>query len=206
MDRHRILVAPGTGRLGRELCRLGRAAGHELTSLSADGKPGSEAPWHAGVEWVEVGADRPALSGARLEAGARLVVLEGWRGLLGAADGEQPAIGELLDRCAAAGLERVVYATEGRRRTDADRAADEREVGRRRAEFAAGSILVQLPEVTAEADVVEADALPEAPTPCPALPVGQAAMALLRAAVEPDLEGPVDCRAATRLGYAAMIQ
>lgn len=71
MQREKVIVIGGSGFVGRELCRLAVALGHDVVSISLDGKPKidvSVEPWIAGVEWktgdVEKDQDWDILAGA----------------------------------------------------------------------------------------------------------------------------------------------
>ncbi|MBA2664843.1 MAG: hypothetical protein H0U74_21320 [Bradymonadaceae bacterium] len=52
MKIEKIVVIGGSGFVGREVCRLGRALGHEMLSISPDGRPALDEPWVEGVGWV----------------------------------------------------------------------------------------------------------------------------------------------------------
>ncbi len=216
-ENHEILVVPGTTNLGREVCRLGRAADHEMTSFSSKGRPDIAEPWLAGVEWKNVDSTPFSVPRDRIKDGARLVCLPG-----------QPASGapapseltRLLDDASDRSAARLVYATTGRQSPEVRPTPSEQLVLRRIEEFASGTTVLQLPSLDPAADPVEGPKLADAadtdrspdsseledPYNCPAVPVGQAGMAVLRAAVQPETTGLIGCRAATRLGYAAMIQ
>lgn len=47
----RILITGGSGFIGREIGRLGVAAGHEIRSLSRSGRPAVDEPWVDEIEW-----------------------------------------------------------------------------------------------------------------------------------------------------------
>jgi uncharacterized protein YbjT (DUF2867 family) len=49
----RILVTGGSGFIGREICRLAVADGHEVRSVSRGGRPDANESWVGAVEWVE---------------------------------------------------------------------------------------------------------------------------------------------------------
>ena len=199
-----ILVAPGTSPLGREVCRLGRAAGHEMTSLGVDGRPSSDAPWLHGVAWS---TGDPTASEELQRA------VDGQSGLILLPSGDRegrPAVagGDLDDLIAAAGnagLERIVYATVGDAGEAGEPTADERRIVEA-GDLARGGVAVRLPAVESEAPVVERSADDADASGCPPIPVGQAAMALLRAAAEDERTGLIGCGAATKLGHAVMIQ
>jgi len=198
-----ILVAPGTTPLGREVCRLGRSAGHEMTSLAADGRPAREAPWLHGVAWSTGDAtDRADLSRAVGDQAAVLLLPAGHAEGRPAIDG--PALDQLLDDCRHRGVDRLLYVTVGRDGNAGEPSDHDRTL-------VAGEdcgLVVQLPEVDERADVVEATATDghDSDRRCPPIPVGQAAMAVLRAAVEPGHGDLIGCREATELGYAVMIR
>ena len=71
MQREKVIVVGGSGFVGRELCRLAVALGHEVVSISLDGKPNidaAEEPWIEGVDWrlgdIEKDNEWPVLNGA----------------------------------------------------------------------------------------------------------------------------------------------
>ncbi len=217
MESHEILVVPGTTNLGREVCRLGRAGGHEMISFSLKGRPDIDEPWLAGVHWNKVHSGPFELPRDSINGGVRLVCLPG-----------QPSPGEpapseltrLLDDASDKSAAHIVYAATNRQSPAAGPTPSEQLVLQRADEFAAGTTVLQLPSIDPAADPVEGPDLAdnadsvrssdrpelEAPDTCPAVPVGQAGMATLRAALQPETTGLVGCRAATRLGYAAMIR
>jgi hypothetical protein len=217
MESHDILVIPGTPPLGREVCRLGRAAGHDMTSLSAEGRPDIAEPWLAGVEWANVDSTPFSVPRDRIKKGASLVCLPGQYAPEAPAP---PELTRLLDDASDKSAARIVYATTGRRSDDAEPTPSEELVLQRADEFTAAATVLQLPTIDPAADPVEGPDLtdptdrgPATDTPapdetghCAEVPVGQAGMAVLRASVEPETTGLISCRAATRLGYAAMIQ
>lgn len=49
----RILVTGGSGFIGREICRLAVADGHEVRSVSRGGRPDANESWVGAVEWAE---------------------------------------------------------------------------------------------------------------------------------------------------------
>jgi uncharacterized protein YbjT (DUF2867 family) len=49
----RILVPGGSGFIGREICRLAVADGHEVRSVSRGGRPDATGSWVDAVEWSE---------------------------------------------------------------------------------------------------------------------------------------------------------
>jgi nucleoside-diphosphate-sugar epimerase len=64
-----VVVAGGSGFVGQQICRLGRQAGWDITSLSKTGMPAESDPWVAGIEWWAVDLSRPEiLNGASLDA------------------------------------------------------------------------------------------------------------------------------------------
>lgn len=201
-----ILVAPGTTPLGREVCRLGRAAGHEMTSLSREGRPTGGDSWLHGVAWSTGNPTEPGEL-ASAGDGASAVIL------LPPDDERQPAVArehlrDLLTAWEQAGVDRVVYVTAGHT-DEAEPPTDEEQlVVEGDAEGGGGRLAVRLPVVDETADVVEPseEASTASDRRCPPIPVGQAAMAVLRIAAEPDRAGTVSCREATELGHAVMIQ
>lgn len=217
MESHEILVVPGTTKLGREVCRLGRAGGHELTSFSSEGRPEIDEPWLAGVDWEKVDSGPLSPPRKRINKGARLVYLPGQPS---PGDHEPSELIRLLDDASDQSAARIVYAATDRQSPAAGPTPSEQLVLQRADEFAAGTTVLQLPSIDPAAHPVEGpdladNAAPvrsadhtetEAPDTCSAVPVGQAGMALLRAALQPETTGLVGCRAATRLGYAAMIR
>ncbi len=61
MQREKVIVIGGSGFIGRELCRLAVALGHEVVSISLEGKPEIdelEEPWVVGVEWRQDDIER----------------------------------------------------------------------------------------------------------------------------------------------------
>lgn len=71
MQREKVIVVGGSGFIGRELCRLTVALGHDVVSISLDGKPDIDAdkePWIEGVDWkkgdIEKDEEWPILEGA----------------------------------------------------------------------------------------------------------------------------------------------
>ncbi|MFU8806182.1 MAG: SDR family oxidoreductase, partial [Bradymonadaceae bacterium] len=60
MKREKLVVFGGSGFIGREVCRLGRALGHRMISISRGGRPKLDEPWVQGVEWVQADALEPA--------------------------------------------------------------------------------------------------------------------------------------------------
>jgi nucleoside-diphosphate-sugar epimerase len=64
-----VVVAGGSGFIGRHICRLGRQAGWDITSLSKTGVPPESEPWVAGIDWRAVDLNRPeSFEKASLEA------------------------------------------------------------------------------------------------------------------------------------------
>lgn len=49
----RILVTGGSGFIGREICRLAIADGHEVRSVSLSGRPDATESWIGAVKWDE---------------------------------------------------------------------------------------------------------------------------------------------------------
>lgn len=60
MERLKICVLGGSGFVGREVCRLAVAMGHEVISVSRGGRPPVDDPWVEGVEWIEADVCEPA--------------------------------------------------------------------------------------------------------------------------------------------------
>lgn len=55
----RILVTGGSGFIGREICRLAVADGHEVRSVSRGGRPDANESWVGAVEWAEADVFNP---------------------------------------------------------------------------------------------------------------------------------------------------
>lgn len=184
-ERLTIAVA-GSDALAIEICRLGRAAGHDVVSLSAEGRPERDEPWIHGVEWAPAPSDDAAAPSVP-EGTDVLVALSTARDLAELYE----AVGELAIDEGPRRLVQVVASTE------TPTGAPER----------SESLELRLPPI---ADPPEPEgASGEAPPPDPtgdAIPVGQAAMAILRAAVEPDREGRLDPDEVAELGRSVMIQ
>lgn len=53
MKRYKICVLGGSGFLGREICRLIVAMGHQAVSVSRRGRPALAQPWVEGVKWIQ---------------------------------------------------------------------------------------------------------------------------------------------------------
>ncbi|RDV37942.1 hypothetical protein DV096_12610 [Bradymonadaceae bacterium TMQ3] len=60
----RLLVFGAHTYLGMEVARLGRAIGHRIVALTPGGAPRLDAPWVAGIEWVQADAFGPDHPGA----------------------------------------------------------------------------------------------------------------------------------------------
>lgn len=52
MEIEKLVVNAGDGVIGREVCRLAVALGHDVVGISKDGKPPNSEPWTHGVLWV----------------------------------------------------------------------------------------------------------------------------------------------------------
>ena len=204
----RIVVVDTSTPLGEELCRLGRAAGYEMTHLSEVGGPSESAPWTAGVRWEQGTLDSPSGWGELLDEHAAAIMIVAERGGEVREAGEQPW-GGILEACASAGVRRCVLALpDERQRSPGGRTLGEQLMARAEV-FSEAAIWAHLPPIDPAAAPVEEP--PESTGDadgCPAVPVGQAAMALLRLAVEepPDGGGLVECQEVTQLGHAVMIQ
>jgi len=53
MESSKLFVTGASGLIGAEVCRLAVAMGHEVLGLSLHGAPEPEEPWHRGVAWIE---------------------------------------------------------------------------------------------------------------------------------------------------------
>jgi nucleoside-diphosphate-sugar epimerase len=207
----RLFIAGATGQIGREVARLGRAAGHRIVGLSRGGRPAIDQPWVAGIEWHAGDAADPDGWGDELSGSD--VVVDALR-----PGGEADDVTERLFRCARrARVGRFVHVTasaalpgapadylERRRRTE-QWLLDQQE------EDSPRLVIVRLPVVYGPDRPGTMAALPllrlaGRDRSCPPIPVGQAGMAILRASVEPDHEGIIDCPEAVALGHAVMIQ
>lgn len=60
MERLKICVLGGSGFVGREVCRLAVAMGHQVVSVSRGGRPAVDEPWVEGVEWIDGDVCEPA--------------------------------------------------------------------------------------------------------------------------------------------------
>lgn len=180
-ERLSIAVA-GSNDIALEVCRLGRAAGHDMMNLSASGPPDRDQPWIHGVEWLSSATD-PDRIRDRLEASDVVVIPSS------AADSDA-VVAALAALDGQAGPRRAVLV-----RTDAD--------GSLQTPACAETVELDLPplrEVPAEADDRAHGSDGDG------IPVGQAAMAILRAAVEPDHDGHLSPEEVAELGRAVMIQ
>ena len=211
----RIFLAGATGFIGREVARLGRAAGHRIVGLSPAGRPALEEPWVEGIEWLTGDAAEPGDWDDALAKSDVIIDVMSRRG--SEAKGGAEPTGRLFDNARRARVGRFVHVTAA---ADFPGASDDYLTSCRRREQeliestdadAPRLVIVRLPPVYGAGRPGSLAALPLLRLAgrdhrCKPIPVGQAAMAILRASIEPDHEGIIDCPEAVDLGNAVMLQ
>lgn len=177
------ITVVGGGELALEVCRLGRAAGHDIVSVRDSGRPNRDEPWLEGVDWTTPPADDEGPGD--LVAGADAVVVLDHPSTL-------PSVaGEVGTRDPDAAPSRIVL-VDGESET-LEASASSRIVGLELPPLGGGSSSRPGGERSRE---IESDAIP----------IGQAAMAIVRAVVEPDCDGPLSAEEVAELGRSVMIQ
>ncbi len=218
----KLLVAGGSGFVGRHACRFSVSIGHHVASLSRGGRPGTGEPWEEGVEWYRGDVREPeiwreAFDLSTFDAAIAAV------GLLR----ESPDEGQTFDRVNRAGA--IAFGEEARSAgvpsfvllsassrppgiaegyLEAERAAESWVVD---AGFNRSVVLRAPPAYGAErptsvAAIPLLHALDDEDASLDPLPVEQIAIAALRAALEPDVDGVLSPEEVADLGEAVMIQ
>jgi len=184
---HLTIAVAGADELAMEICRLGRAAGHDIVNLSERGRPDRDERWTQGVEWTRTLSGDP-VEDSVIERSDVLVALSTASDLAALLEG----VSRLeLDR----GPRRLVHVVAS---SDVPGEVPDR----------SESIELVLPLLAAPPAELN-ESTPKAPVDDAGdgrIPVGQAAMAVLRAAVEPDREGHLGPDEVAELGRSVMIQ
>lgn len=107
IQRTKLLVFGGSGFLGREICRIARAMGHQVISISRSGRPDLDEPWVEGVQWVQADVFEPDRWSPHLR-GVEAVV--DCMGEPGSNQGDIVDASHLIgERAEAAGVDALVY-------------------------------------------------------------------------------------------------
>lgn len=198
MKREKLIVFGGSGFIGQEICRLGRALGHEIVSISRSGRPALDEPWVQGIEWVEGNVcDVPSWQG----------MLEGAYGIVLSLGPEMhPEVAEIIAKKALeAQVHKLVFIAH-----DSGASELEAELHRQIASIEISTAVLRVPEVSAQEEsplehLIRGPSSSNLPGP-QVLRVERVAMGALRAVLEEDIEGIIDASTLAYLGDAVMIQ
>ena len=224
MEPVKIFVAGASGLIGAEVCRLIVAMGHEPVGLAPPGPPEPEEPWQHGVTWVqedvfETDLWREHLQGCEAVVHCIGIPLEEGQQTFERLLGDAPIL--LWREAQRAGVQKFVLLSAPPNHPLLPRAVIEAKM-RAEATIAAGDMpyaflrpgLVWGPERTLRraSERLRAWATEEGGEGARALEsvlplrVERVAMAALRAALEPEIQGALEHDAINTLGDAMMIQ
>lgn len=223
-ERRTLVVAGGSGFVGRHVCRFAISIGHDVIGLSRRGRPETGEPWEEGVEWHRGDVLAPETWRTKFDLGscdAAIAALGTTRP--SPDDGEtferfnRDAVVQFADVARDAAMPTFVLLSAASRPPgiaegylEAEREAESRilEMG-----FERRAVLRSPPAYGAERPTSVA-AIPllrslggdDSGSELEPIPVEQIAIALLRAALEPDVEGVLSAEEVADLGEAVMIQ